>query len=127
MARYSPVVRFLPTGDWTRAAAAVGLAFAAVLISGAVLPAMVVPSALVGLFGGSMLVDHVGDDRDSRKRVAHRSGLLVFGLVAATWTVFTEHSGPTCAVLACSLGAGAGVAALGVALIGMDARNVLRG
>lgn len=91
-----------------------------------VAPWLLIPCAIAGLFAGGMLVDRPDDDRASRKRVAHRSGLLGLLVVAVTWSLFTDHDGLTRVLLALTLGTGAGVAVLGIVLIGMDARTLTR-
>lgn len=105
---------------------ACGLALA--VTAALVMPWSIVIAAWAGLFVGGMWVDTPRDDRLSRKRIAHRVGLVSGAVVAVSWGALVEIDSTWAqrVGLAATLGIGAGLAALAATLVGMDARGTQR-
>ncbi|MCB9678471.1 MAG: hypothetical protein H6737_25445 [Alphaproteobacteria bacterium] len=117
----------------TRAFPILGVEVVALVVAWMLAPWGAVLAAAVGLFAGGWLTAQERDDRLVRRGIAARVGVVNGLALAATWWTFAPGdpeiaalSAPVRAGLAVGLGLGAGVAAFGLALIGLDARFVGR-
>lgn len=107
------------------------LAFEALfLLTALVLPASAVPIGAVGLMLAGFFAEQAGWDRDDHRRIARQVAAVHTVLIAILWTVtvplegdLAEASLATRGGLALLLGGGGGLAAGGLALIGLDARR----